>query len=225
MLTPRDQAAAVIRRAAHACGCTPEDVLSRSRSPAADLARVKAYRSLADEYGWNIARIGRFFGRSKQAVSKALISARARGLHLRDPVRTTVDDRTLDRLDDLEMFVRRVTGQNLVYSLRDRLQIPMWQALPLAIIVEAYPRVVSIDAVCEQYEHAAMALKFGLGQPVSAALIKVAVSKTRARFQALGLSNPIVAVRPLGYRLTSEMHPWFMANFDLERGALMAARG
>lgn len=222
-ITPRDQAAAVIRRAAHLSGCDPESVVGRNRMPAADLARVKAYWMLHHEYGWGAARIARFFGRSKGTVSKVLSRAReAGGVSLREPVRAPVDDRLRDRLEDLEVFVRRVTGQHLVYPLRDRLSLPMWQALPLAIIVEAYPRIVSIEAICEQYEHAALALKFGNGQPISVALVKGAVSKIRARFAALGLPDPIVAIRPHGFRITAEMHPWFVANFDLERGVLAA---
>lgn len=219
-LTPRDQAAAVIRRAAHLSGCEPDDVVGRCRSPAADLARVKVYRALHEEYGWTVARIARFFGRGRSPVRRVIVSARERGVALRDHVARSPDERAyeraLDRLEDLEDFVRRITGQHLVYALRDRLQLPMWQALPLAIIVEAYPRVVSMDGVCEQYECAAEQLRFGQGQPISAALVKGAVSKIRRRFNALGLADPIVSIRPNGFRVSAEMHPWFVANFALD---------
>ncbi len=225
MMTPRDQAAAVIRRAAHQCGCSPDDVLGRSRSPAADLARVKAYRALADEYGWGVARIGRFFGRSKATVSEAVQSARSRGLSLREPGRVTADERALERLEDLEVFLRRVTGQHLAYPLRDRLKLPMWQALPLAIIVEAYPRVVSAESLCEQYEHACRSLRVGTGKPVTNSFVKVAVMNVRKRFDALGLPDPIVSVSPHGFRVADATHAWMVANFDLERGALAAGRG
>jgi len=219
-LTPRDQAAAVIRRAAHLTGCTPEDVVGRNRLPAADLARVKAYRALHEDYGWSIARIARFFGRERSPVRRVIAAARERGVALRDPVVRTPDERAyeraLDRLEDLEDFVKRITGQHLVYALRDRLGLPMWQALPLAIIVEAHPRVVSMEGVCEQYECAAEQLRFGQGQPISSALVKVAVSKIRTRFNKLGLADPIVSIRPNGFRVSADMHPWFVANFGLD---------
>lgn len=222
MMTPRDQAAAVIRRAAHQCGCTPEDVLGKCRTPAADLARVKAYRALADDYDWPVARIARVFGRDRRTIYRCLRTAAERGLILRDPERRTADERALEELEDLQVFLKRVTGQHLAYPLRDRLQLPMWQALPLAILVEAHPRIVSAESLCEQYEHACRSLRVGTGKPVTNSFVRVAVMQVRKRFDALGLPDPIVSVSPHGFRVAEATHAWMLANFDLERGALVA---
>jgi hypothetical protein len=211
-MTPRDQAFAIIRRAAHVTGCAPEDVLGKTRTPAADLARIKAYRALDDEHQWGPARIARFFGRTHSTVVQALASARARGVALRDPVRVTASERMADRLDDLEHFVRRITGQQLVYQLRDRLQLRMWQALPLAILVEAHPRVMTTEALCEAYEAAAADLRFGKGKPIETVMLKTAWLQVRKRFDALGLTDPVTSVKPHGYRATDEFALWVETN-------------
>jgi hypothetical protein len=105
-------------------------------------------KSLHEERGWSIRRIGRFFGRSPATIHEILLLHKTR----QESVRVYTEHP--DLAHEVEAQMRRITGLNIAHQLAHELAVPTWQAIFLGILMEAYPLVKTADQIMEAYEAA-----------------------------------------------------------------------
>lgn len=210
-MTPRATALAVVQRVAESRGLQPERLFDRTREPAIDAARTAAYRALMGELNMSQGRIARLFGRTQPAISIAL-------------KRPEPDSDPHERIEDLERMLRRLSGCELSHVVTARLGLVPWMSILASILIEAYPRIVSVEAMSELYDEASRRMGHGKQAGVVDAQVRAFISRARAQITGQGLPEPFKAIRPQGYALTEEFALWCSHNIGRPFIASVAAQ-
>jgi hypothetical protein len=164
-------------------------------------------KSLHEERGWSIRRIGRFFGRSPATIHEILLLHKTR----QESVRVYTEHP--DLAHEVEAQMRRITGLNIAHQLAHELAVPTWQAIFLGILMEAYPLVKTADQIMEAYEAATERLYQADAPGAMDSQIRTFSYHIRKRFTDMGLPDPVTAVRPRGFVLTYDAAVWLHCKF------------
>ena len=204
-VTPQEQALALISRIAAARGVSPSDVLGKSRKPVHDQVRVSAYAALKAELSWDYSRIARLFQRDRSTIRQTVEVYLARPKPAADPHA---------EIADLKRRLQLLTGADLARVLAHGLDMKLWQAQFLAIIIEAYPRAVPRERMCELYDEARQFNGIGGGgEAVSLSMCKVAICRVNQTFDDRRLPRPFVSQARVGVSLAPEAATWFAVNY------------
>lgn len=189
--------------------CSIRDLKDVTRSPMLDRAKKDAYYKLRTELEWNDGRIGSYMGnKTRQAITKAL-------LNYTPHTRLSAEE----EIDSLRLQIKRLTGQNTSYLLKDKVDLPIWQCIPIAILIEAYPRVKTREQICELYGYA-MAEATGdrsKEDGASLSVLKSAISQGRRAVLEHGLPDPYKILSPSGVKLSEEFAEWSACNIGRPR--------
>ena len=109
--------------------------------------------------------------------------------------------------------MRRITGVNITLQVGHELGIATWQAIFLSILMEAYPNVKTSEQIMEAYEGAAERLYQAESPNANDSQIRTFCFHVRKRFTAIGLPDPVTAIRPRGYVLTYDAAVWLHNRF------------
>jgi hypothetical protein len=198
--------AAILARIAEEHGYSIDALRGRSQEERLCRARARAMKALR-ERGWSIRRIGAYFGnRTPGAIHYILCHVKER----QQSVQSYLEHP--DLIHEVEAQLRRITGVNLTHQVAYQLSIPTWQAIFLSILMEAYPNVRTAEQIMEAYEAASERLN----QESNGAMdsqIRTFNYHIRKRFEALGLPEPVDAIRPRGFVLTYAAAVWLHNQF------------
>jgi len=172
-------------------------------------ARGEAAFELMHKLGWSQRRIGECLGCSQPNVRKLLgyhkqnLERGGRFLPAADIhalLAISNDDRLAraveaeERAAYAEGELHRLNGSALSLRFADALDISYMRcAIVLAIVAEAYPRVVLGDAMVEHYDEACAALGYGFKRGANFHLLTKNVAHLREHFAAKGWPSPIPA--------------------------------
>lgn len=204
---PSASAMSIVSEIAMAHGYHADALRGRSKEPGICRARARAMKSLHEERGWSIRRIGRFFGRSPATIHEIL------SLHKTRQESVRVYTEHPDLAHEVEAQMRRITGLNIAHQLAHELAVPTWQAIFLGILMEAYPLVKTADQIMEAYEAATERLYQADAPGAMDSQIRTFSYHIRKRFVDLGLPDPVTAVRPRGFVLTYDAAVWLHCKF------------
>lgn len=197
---------AIVARIAEEHGYSVEALRGRSQEERLCRARARAMKALR-ERGWSIRRLGTYFGnRTPGAIHYILCHVKER----QQSVQAYLEHPEL--VHEVEAQLRRITGVNLTHQVAYQLAIPTWQAIFLSILMEAYPNVRTAEQIMEAYEAASERLN----QESNGAMdsqIRTFNYHIRKRFEALGLPEPVDAIRPRGFVLTYPAAVWLHNQF------------
>lgn len=198
--------AAIMAQIAEQHGYSVEALRGRSQEEGVCRARARAMKALR-ERGWSVRKLGAYFGgRSASTVHNILCHVNER----QQSVRPYYEHPEL--VHEVEAQIRRITGVNLTHQVAYQLSIPTWQAIFLSILMEAYPNVRTAEQIMEAYEAASERLN----QESNGAMdsqIRTFNYHIRKRFEALGLPEPVDAIRPRGFVLTYAAAVWLQNQF------------
>ena len=197
--------ATIVAEIALAHGYHIDALKGRSQDEGVCRARARAMKALRDHdpKKWNLARIGDFFGGRSRCTVLRIISAH------KEREKIVVSYLQQDGLiHEVEAQVRRITGLNLAHQVAHELSVPTWQAIFLAILMEAYE-----EATARLYQEAPGAMD---------SQIRTFSYHIRKRFTEMGLPDPVTAVRPRGFVLSYEAAVWLHNRFG--RPLSIAAR-
>ncbi|WP_370372552.1 hypothetical protein [Henriciella pelagia] len=189
----------ILRQVAERHAVTIEAVLSRSRRRCYTPARREAVRRLRDEKRWSWGQLARLFSRSRAAVRKLY----AEGVNQKS---------THFSADELEAQIRRLAGAEIVHDVIDVTGVPYFQAQFLSVLIEAYPRVLSVDALCELYDAAGERLGMRDRKPSDDDMVRQFLYRSRLHFERIGLTEPAERIGRTGIRLTHTTARWFCYN-------------
>jgi hypothetical protein len=205
---PSVSGAALVAKIAAEHGYHPDALIGSSRDPHVCRARARAMKALHEDKGWSIRRIGALFGgRSPGTVHKVLSVHKTR----QESVRLYVEHP--DLAHEVEAQMRRITGVNITLQVGHELGIATWQAIFLSILMEAYPNVKTSEQIMEAYEGAAERLYQAESPNANDSQIRTFCFHVRKRFTAIGLPDPVTAIRPRGYVLTYDAAVWLHNRF------------
>ncbi|MEL6845036.1 MAG: hypothetical protein AAFP02_17660, partial [Bacteroidota bacterium] len=114
--------------------------------------------------------------------------------------------------DEITAQLRRVSGVNISYQITDQLGLKPWQSQFLAILAEAYPRVISVDTLCELYDSAKHILEQDRGNGVDNDMVRQFVYGLRKHCRKHALPDPIKRIEPEGLRITHQLARWLCYN-------------
>ena len=204
-MTPKAKALQVVQRIAEAKGLNAGEIIGRSRKPLHDQVRVQAYVALVDELQWPYASIGRLFDRDRSVIKRTVERVKAMPARVEDPY---------EHIENLERQLNRLCGADLSKRLALNLGLKPWQASFLAIVIEAYPRALSRDQMCELYDYARMVEGGGRNsEGVSDEMCRAAISRVNAAFDAMALPRPLETRIGVGVTLARPMAAWFQNNY------------
>jgi len=210
--------ATIVAEIALAHGYHIDALKGRSQDEGVCRARARAMKALRDHdpKKWNLARIGDFFGGRSRCTVLRIISAH------KEREKIVVSYLQQDGLiHEVEAQVRRITGLNLAHQVAHELSVPTWQAIFLAILMEAYPLVKTAEQIMEAYEEATARL-YQEAPGAMDSQIRTFSYHIRKRFTEMGLPDPVTAVRPRGFVLSYEAAVWLHNRFG--RPLSIAAR-
>jgi hypothetical protein len=205
---PAVSGAALVAKIAAEHGYHVDALRGRSQDEGVCRARARAMKALRDDRDWTLSRIGVFFGgRSRKTVWAIINAHRERektvSSYLRHP----------EMVQEVEAQMRRITGVNITLQVGHELGIATWQAIFLSILMEAYPNVKTSEQIMEAYEGAAERLYQAESPNANDSQIRTFCFHIRKRFTAIGLPDPVTAIRPRGYVLTYEAAVWLHNRF------------
>ncbi len=178
-------------------GVSAVDVVARCLRRDVTRARNIYCLRLNAELRWSFGQIGMHLNITKQAAWSAANIAKSYK-------RGNVDFETLAAM---EKHVKRLSGQDLAPVIVSRIGLPHAQAHLLAILIEAHPRILNRERICELYDYAT-----GTDDPTSDDNIRSVMSKMRQRVKAAGLPDPVNHVTGAEYALSPDIAPWINAN-------------
>lgn len=200
-------------------GVTVQFLTCARRDRFAVAARAEAAHELTHQLKWSLRRVGEHIGCTHQNVCQLLACHKinqARGLRfmpaadLRALAAVSGDER-LARVRDAEERaayaegeLTRLTGANLALRMADALGLlqRVRCAIVLAIVAEAYPRVVLGAELIEHYDEACERIGYGNRQGANANLITKNVAHLRGHFAANGWPEPLFIKDELTRTLT-----------------------
>lgn len=200
IVSPRALLQPIARR--HAV--TVEDMISSSQRKHIVQARGEAVVMLRDHQRYSWSRIGGILQRNRNTCMRLYMSAEKRGA------------RRVHQYDAEEIYaqLRRVSGVNIGYQITDIAGLKPWQSQFLAILAEAYPRVITVDTLCELYDSASAILEQDR-KSVDNELVRQFMHKTRKSFREQGLPEPVTRIPPEGIRLTHDCARWLCYNIGV----------
>lgn len=222
------RAAEIVERVAQRFDLKPEKIMGARRDYLARTARGEIAWLLKDELGWSQRRTAEYLKCGKTTVFD-LLRDRARILAaFQDRVsqehKIFLQSPEALELQELREKLARLTGADIADELTDGLSIPKRCGIVLAILAEAYPRAVSIEAMCELYDDACKRLNYGFADGANRELIRKNVSDLNRAFQAKGLSQPAEIALPVGgRRLTDEAANRLSVSYGVPRASKMLA--
>lgn len=180
-------------------GLTYADIASRSRRPIVDIARTCAYDRIENELGLSCGEIGQRFGRSRQAVWKALKAYRA-----------SKPAPIVNEVDALAQHVKRLSGGNIATNVSEKLGLSISRAVMLSVFIENYPRNLSCERIQELHEHCMVYEMFRDFDATWDAL-RTIISQTKKAVREQGLPDPIEK-NITGWRLSDGFARWANVN-------------
>ncbi|MAL99424.1 MAG: hypothetical protein CL583_13360 [Alteromonadaceae bacterium] len=198
---------AILKQICESAGLHPEDLKGRSQEPTVQYWRRRAYLEIIERKNWSARRTAHFMGkRNHMQVTRALPLARRE----RDNERKARTDPQF--IHELEAQIRRLSGTNLALEVQHSLNIPLWQAIFLSILMETYPRVCAVSDACELYDEASERLSYGTSGGVSDDQARLFSSRINRHFPSIGLPKPVIlANRALV--LSDDIAPWLHNKF------------
>lgn len=177
-------------------------------------ARAELASELKDKLGWSQRRIGEYIGCTQPNVRKLfsyhnLNASRAKRWLPQADVHALLavqaDDRLARALDaeeraaEAEAELRRLSGADLALRLAEGLDLGQYMrcAIVLAIVCEAYPRIVPGADMIHWYDEACERLDYGERRGSNFNLLAKNVAKLRDHFVDRGWPVPITANDPL----------------------------
>lgn len=210
---------AIIQSVAESYGYSAEALTGRSQDR--ELVKVRGKAALEARRrlpGKSLTELGILFGnRTKQNMDVILRSAEAR-----EKIVNSYFGRE-DYILEVEAQNRRLCGVDLTLQVAHHLSVPTWQAIFLAVLMEAYPIVKSADQICEAYDVASEKMDRSATDGVTDESMKTFVKKIRARFEELGLPDPVARVRPRALVLTDSAARWLHVQFGRPIAVRVAA--
>lgn len=208
IIRPGASARAIISEIAAQHGYNADALIGWSQERAVCRARSRAMKILREEKRWSLERIGKEFGGRSRKTVWAIISA-----HREREKSVSGYMRHPDLVHEVEAQMRRILGLNLTHQLACELSVPTWQAIFLAMLVEAYPRVMTAEQMLEAYEAATERLYQSDSGRVQEAQIRQFGLRIRRAFAEMGLPDPVISVRPRGMVLSYEAACWMHCKF------------
>jgi hypothetical protein len=203
---PAVSGAALVAKIAAEHGYHVDALRGRSQAEGVCRARARAMKALRDR-GWSFRRIAAYFDRAQSVVHYILCHYQERQQtvlgYLEHP----------EMVHEVEAQMRRITGVNITLQVGHELGIATWQAIFLSILMEAYPNVKTSEQIMEAYEGAAERLYQAESPNANDSQIRTFCFHIRKRFTAIGLPDPVTAIRPRGYVLTYEAAVWLHNRF------------
>lgn len=205
----RPSAKVIIAEVAERHFFSAEDLLAKTKCKRRGRARREAYLELMRRRpDLSLRRIAGIFGRSPSSVCEAVALGREEA---QKSVR--IETERLLYAEEVEAQLRRITGVELSLQVAHSLSIPTWQAIFLAILMEAYPYVKTADQICEAYDAASERLDRASTDGIQDASMKTFVTKIRNHFRNMGLPDPVARVRPRALVLTDAAAIWLHNRF------------
>lgn len=226
------RAQAVLERAAERFGLKPA-MLKRPRAKGlVRTAKGEAAGTLRDELKWSYARIAKLLACSpshartlivERAVLVAAFQRRAEEEHEAEIGALDVDEIMLQNRE-LKEKLARLTGADLAGRLADDYAIPPRCAIVAAMLAEAYPRPVAVEAMCELYDDACERLNYGFKRGADRELIRKNVSDLNRAFSAKGLPLAAeIAQGVSGRRLTDKAAAMLSDSHQVPRASRLMA--
>ena len=199
-------AMSLVKAIAETRGYSADDLRGRSKLASISRLRRRAYLALEEQKGWSQSQIGRLFRRDRSQVCRGLVLAR------RERALETITKTDPEYVEELEAQMRRLSGVNLAFQLSHSLDVPVWQAIFLGILMENYPRVRSRSEVCELYDAAAERLGYGNGGEIKDDFVRSFTSRIGRKFASDGLPHPVASISG-ALVLSDAIAPWLHNRF------------
>ena len=194
-------ASQIIDEVAMRWGVTVDEMKNRQKHPTLNRARAETYQLLQNELGWSLRQIGMFMGnRTGSAIKQALDNLLARP-----------SDPELEA-DLLRFRINQLSGIPLLPKITNTFEVNTSQAIVLSIIIENYPKGLSLNAMCELYDHAWHTMTGENDRFVLGATLKSIISKLRKIVTSQGYSMPIETTKNGDYVLTKDFAFWSRIN-------------
>lgn len=182
------------------------------------LARAEIAHRLTEELNWSLRAIGAHLGCSHSRVCSLLTEHKKwtekarRLLPLADihalaavegDARLTRAKEAEERAAFAEAELARLTGAELAPRLAENLGLGhrLRCAIVLAIVAEAYPRIVLGPELLERYDDACERMGYGFQRGSNFHLMTKNVAHLREHFEAQGWPSPLIAGDPLTVRM------------------------
>lgn len=205
-----------------------DTVRHAKRDYLARTARGEIAWRLKSDLNWSQRRTAEYLGCCKTTVHTLL--------HNRQRILGAFQDRVAQEhklflqspealeLTELREKLRRLCGADLAEQLTEGLNVPKRCGIVLAMLAEAYPRALSIEAMCELYDDACARLQYGFKRGADRELIRKNVSDLNREMMAQGRAAPIeLAPAVGGRRLTDEAAKTLSASYGVPRASRMLA--
>lgn len=241
VIASKSRATAILERVAQKHDMTVQTLLCARWDRYAIAARAEVATELSHKLKWSQRAIGSFIGCSHPNVRKLFSyhERHVRRAHNLLPetdvvaLATVREDMRLQRALEAEeraafaeAELERVTGVKLAVRLADALGGPVRCAIVLAIVVEAYPRLVLGEEIIEHYDEACARLSYGDQKGASFNLMAKNVAHLRDHFVERGWPVPIPyndSQMRGARRLTDEAAIWLHERFDAPRASQIEA--
>lgn len=194
-------AAEILDEIAYQWGVTVGEMKGHGRGQALDRAKSDAYAALQAELKWSLRRIGLFMGGKSGAAIKNVLDNR----------RSAPEDPAMEA-DILRRRLDQIAGLQIVHHIADTLSMNRAHAILLSVLIENYPRCLSLTSMCDLYDHARVELEGGEIRFINEDTIRSHISKTRKSLNDQGYPEPIVTVGNCSYILGRDFAFWCKAN-------------
>jgi hypothetical protein len=219
MIASKARAAQVIEQIADKHDITVVMLLCARWDRFAMLARAEAADALVNGMGWSIRTAGAYLGCSHTNVRKLC------GFHKMQSARLARIGGAIGpqdpegRIRELEAELVRLAGTLLCERLATKLRLRLRCAISLAIITEAYPRVVRGPAMLQLYDEACAQLGYGhADEGANYRLMDKNMSQLNAHFVGQGWPLPAVSGDGRGARqLSDDAAGWMSAHCGAPR--------
>lgn len=203
-----------------------EKIMKAKRDYLARTARGEIAWRLKNDLNWSQRRTASFLGCGKTTVH-TLLKDRERIVsafqnRVAQEHRAFLQSPEAVELRELREKLRRLSGVDVAEEMTEGLNIPKRCGIVLAMLAEAYPRALSIEAMCELYDDACARLQYGFKRGADRELIRKNASDLNRAFQAKGMAAPVeLAPSVGGRRLTDEAAQTLSASYGVPRASRM----
>lgn len=240
------RATQIVERVAAKHQFTVAFVLCAKRDRFAVAARAEAAHELKRQLDWSLRRIGDHIGCTHENV-RQLLTCHKMNTERNARCLPPIDLNALNALEGCELKQRvadaeeraayaeaelaRLTGATLALTLAEALGLThqMRCAITLAIVAEAYPRVVLGSELIEHYDAACERLAYGFRRGANSHLMTKNVTNLREHFEANGWPAPLLAHDAMtrtisgARRLTDDAATFLHERFDVPRRSQIEA--
>jgi len=114
--------------------------------------------------------------------------------------------------EELEAQIRRLAGVEIIHLVTDATGAPYFQAQFMSVLIEAYPRIITVDTLCELYDAAGERMGMRDRKPSDDDMVRQFLYRSRLHFESIGLTEPAERIGRNGVRLTEETARWLCYN-------------